>query len=238
MRMKELEALTGVNRETIRFYLREGLLPEPARKGKTSASYDDTHVLKLRAIRKLQEERHLPLSVIRALLNNGDGEIARAAAAFPELEADLRSRLMQRTTAAEQVEPLAARLGWDANEFGLMVQSGMLRPYRESDDSVWLKGTDVVLAERFAALKAVGFTEERGFGADVLRMYLEFTEWLVTEELRLFLNNMAGVAGSAEVATAAERGVDIMNEVLSLLRTRSILDKVHEISGSRTIDSL
>ena len=31
MKMKELEARTGVGREAIRFYIREGLLPEPER---------------------------------------------------------------------------------------------------------------------------------------------------------------------------------------------------------------
>jgi hypothetical protein len=95
----------------------------------------------------------------------------------------------------------------------------MLRTYIQEDVSLWLKETGVVLAEPFAALQAIGFTEERGFGADVLLMCLEFTEWLVGEQLRLFLRNMSGVAGSIEVTNAAEREVDIMNEVLCLLRT-------------------
>lgn len=39
MRMRELEARSGVGRETIRCYIREGLLPEPARAARNSASY-------------------------------------------------------------------------------------------------------------------------------------------------------------------------------------------------------
>ncbi|WP_390902446.1 MerR family DNA-binding transcriptional regulator [Sphingomonas bisphenolicum] len=34
--MRELEERTGVHRETIRVYLREGLIPEPARPAKPS----------------------------------------------------------------------------------------------------------------------------------------------------------------------------------------------------------
>ena len=40
MRMAELERLSGVPRETIHYYLREGLLPAPSRQGKTQALYD------------------------------------------------------------------------------------------------------------------------------------------------------------------------------------------------------
>ena len=37
MKMRELEQRTGVHRETIRVYLREGLIPEPERPRKTVA---------------------------------------------------------------------------------------------------------------------------------------------------------------------------------------------------------
>ena len=40
MRMRDLERATGVGRETIRFYIREGLLPEPERPGRNVAWYD------------------------------------------------------------------------------------------------------------------------------------------------------------------------------------------------------
>ena len=39
MKMKELERETGVGRETIRFYIREGLLPEPERPKRNVAAY-------------------------------------------------------------------------------------------------------------------------------------------------------------------------------------------------------
>jgi DNA-binding transcriptional MerR regulator len=69
MRMRELEARSGVGRETIRFYIREGLLPEPARAARNSASYSEAHVTRLATIKRLQEERFLPLAVIRGLLD-------------------------------------------------------------------------------------------------------------------------------------------------------------------------
>lgn len=62
MKMRELEARTGVNRETIRVYLRVGLLPEPARPKPNVADYDDTHVAGIQAIQRLQRDYRLPLA--------------------------------------------------------------------------------------------------------------------------------------------------------------------------------
>ncbi|MBC7495712.1 MAG: MerR family transcriptional regulator, partial [Sphingomonadaceae bacterium] len=92
MRMRELESRSGVGRETIRFYIREGLLPEPARAARNSASYTETHVTRLGLIKRLQEERFLPLAVIRSIL---DGNTAPwlEPQAFPGLDATLRARI-------------------------------------------------------------------------------------------------------------------------------------------------
>src|SRR5438105_1615621 len=68
MRMSELAERTGVPRETIHFYLREGLLPRPRKGGRTVAFYGEEHVERLKTNRRLRE-KYLPLSVIRRLLD-------------------------------------------------------------------------------------------------------------------------------------------------------------------------
>ena len=44
LKMRDLERETGVGREAIRFYLREGLLPEPTRPARNVAHYTQEHV--------------------------------------------------------------------------------------------------------------------------------------------------------------------------------------------------
>jgi DNA-binding transcriptional MerR regulator len=70
MRMAELAARSGVARETIHFYLREGLLPRPEKGGRTVAYYAEEHLDRLRLIRRLREEKYLPIAVIRRLLES------------------------------------------------------------------------------------------------------------------------------------------------------------------------
>lgn len=71
MRMAELVRLSGVARETIHYYAREGLLPAPERSGRTSAYYTDVHLERLELIRRLREEKYLPVAVIKRILDAG-----------------------------------------------------------------------------------------------------------------------------------------------------------------------
>src|SRR6185312_2340728 len=77
MKMRELEQRSGVGRETIRYYIRTGLLPEPTRPKPNVADYSDEHVRRLAVIKRLQAESYLPLSFIRQVLDRPtSGEIA------------------------------------------------------------------------------------------------------------------------------------------------------------------
>ena len=67
-KMKDLVNLSGVSKQTIHFYLREGLLLPPVRTSKNMAYYDESTVDDIRFIKALQEKRYLPLAVIKELL--------------------------------------------------------------------------------------------------------------------------------------------------------------------------
>ena len=70
MKMKQLEERTGLGREAIRYYIRQGLLPEPEKPGPNVANYSEDHVERIGLIRKLKDERFLPLGVIKTILDN------------------------------------------------------------------------------------------------------------------------------------------------------------------------
>src|SRR5262249_12432967 len=84
LKMKDLERATGVGRETIRFYIREGLLPEPERPGRNVAWYDESFVERIAVVKDLQRKRYLPLHAIKALI---DGEAPPSRAEVKALRA-------------------------------------------------------------------------------------------------------------------------------------------------------
>lgn len=69
LKISELSAYTGTSTTAIRYYLREGLLPQPLKTSKTMAYYSEEHLNALLEIRKLKEEG-LPLEAIRGIVKN------------------------------------------------------------------------------------------------------------------------------------------------------------------------
>ncbi|REK87490.1 MerR family transcriptional regulator [Streptomyces inhibens] len=68
MRIGELSRETGVAIPTIKYYVREGLLPAGRLTSPNQASYDDSHVRRLRLIRGLMDVGGLSVSVVREVL--------------------------------------------------------------------------------------------------------------------------------------------------------------------------
>ena len=85
IRISELARRAGVTPRTIRFYVQEGLLPEPERTYKNMAYYHPECVDKIKAIKKAQSVRYLPLEVIRRILeqNNYDYDALAETGAAP-----------------------------------------------------------------------------------------------------------------------------------------------------------
>jgi Ca-activated chloride channel family protein len=85
-KLDELAQKAGASARTVRYYVQRGLLPAPAFRGKDTA-YTREHLVRLKAIRKLQE-RFLPLDAIQAeLAGKSLDEIERLAEEGPQVTA-------------------------------------------------------------------------------------------------------------------------------------------------------
>jgi DNA-binding transcriptional MerR regulator len=74
MQMAELSRASGVTVATVKYYLREGLLPPGVATSATRATYDEGHLRRLRLIRALVEVGHLRLDTVREILAVVDGD--------------------------------------------------------------------------------------------------------------------------------------------------------------------
>jgi len=69
LKISELAKRSGIPVPTIKYYIREGLIPRPKRDGRKTSNYDPEYVDRLILIKTLQKERFLPLKVIRKLIS-------------------------------------------------------------------------------------------------------------------------------------------------------------------------
>lgn len=107
--ISDLEERTGVERGSIHYYIRKGLLSPPVRAGKTVAYYTSEHVKDLKTIRHLRKEGY-PLSVIaRKMKKTVAGE---APAKKPVERPDRRQEIL------EQAVKIFARKGYHGATVG------------------------------------------------------------------------------------------------------------------------
>ncbi|HWG28684.1 MerR family transcriptional regulator [Actinospica sp.] len=72
MRISELSAASGVPLPTVKYYLREGLLPAGERTARNQAEYGPEHLARLRLIRALVEVGRLSVADVHAVLAASD----------------------------------------------------------------------------------------------------------------------------------------------------------------------
>ncbi|KWX23565.1 hypothetical protein AFM11_15010 [Mycolicibacterium wolinskyi] len=74
MRISELAEQSGVTVATIKYYVREGLLPPGSKMGERRAEYGDRHVARLRLLRVLREVGDIPVSDLKQVVDAIDNE--------------------------------------------------------------------------------------------------------------------------------------------------------------------
>ncbi|MFP3915561.1 MAG: MerR family transcriptional regulator [Actinomycetota bacterium] len=114
MRISELSERTGVSIPTIKFYIREGLLPRGEPTGSNRATYSSHHAGRLALIRTLREVAHLPVATIGEVLSALDEPAAAARGEHVALALGSLARQDRTPTAsaASMVASLADRMGW------------------------------------------------------------------------------------------------------------------------------
>ena len=87
LKMSELADASGVSAGTIKHYLREGLLGDEdgiVRTSRNMAWYPPEYVERIRLIKRLQEQRFLPLRLIKELLADRPPRTPRESVGLPE----------------------------------------------------------------------------------------------------------------------------------------------------------
>lgn len=233
LKMKDLERATGVGRESIRFYIREGLLPEPERPGRNVAWYDESFIERIRLIKELQQKRYLPLQVIKAIVNGDTPPSPREVETLGALE----GKLLPPGDAAlagrrERLSALAKRTGLPVREIRELAALESIEIVTAAGDQ-WVEGVGIRLVELWGRFRAAGFTAERGFPTDQVRLYVDMASLLAREELRRFTKGLAGRVTDADLVRMAEEGIRLGSEVVALLRHAALLRFI----ASRNIDA-
>lgn len=118
MRMTELSQRSGVPIPTIRYYLREGLLPSGEFTSPNQATYDESHVRRLTLIRAMVEVGEMPIAAVGKLFRHLESKGADEFATLGLVQYSLVRELSPSddSGALAQVQGLLDRLGWQVRD--------------------------------------------------------------------------------------------------------------------------
>ena len=227
LRMSELAERSGVSTGTIKHYLREGLLGEVAdivRTSRNMAYYPPEYVERVRLIKRLQEDRYMPLKVIRGMMDSDPGR----AAALIELE----DRILERAIAAGEGERVSAaevrrRYEIPANVLDRLAELGVLTPTARGYDA-----DDAAIIEAISRFRAGGYDEQLGFTVfDTLR-YREALEPLVAEEVRTLLDRLAGEVEVERAVEIIAAGVQPLRALIGAMHSKLLLAELRRARSS------
>ncbi|HSO97836.1 MAG TPA: MerR family transcriptional regulator [Solirubrobacteraceae bacterium] len=218
LKMSELAVRSGVGAATIKHYLREGLLgsgEDIVRTSRNMAWYPADYVERITLIKRLQEERFMPLRVIRELVSE-DPERARRMI-------ELEDRILEQAALAGETSRTSrarVRETYDvpANVLERLAEIGVLTPNSRGYDR-----DDVAIIEAISRFRAGGYEQSLGFTVyDTLR-YQAALEPLVEEEVRVLLDRLPGRVEVDRAVEIIASGDEPLRDLIGAMHSKLLL---------------
>jgi DNA-binding transcriptional MerR regulator len=227
LKISELAEASGVPVATVRHYLREGLLPEPVKTSRNMAYYPPEFAERIRLIKQLQEERFMPLKVIKELLESGDGDPERLRALI-----DLEDRILDRALAGERerIPASEVRRRYDVPKEVLdrLAELEVLTPSRRG-----YSPSDVRIIEAIGRFRAGGYDERIGFTVYETLRYKDALESLVKQEVEVLMERLVGEMDPDRAVELIEAGAQPLQDLIAALHTKLLVAELERHRAAR-----
>jgi DNA-binding transcriptional MerR regulator len=230
MKLRELVRKTGVPKETIQFYLREGILPKPRKRGRGRAEYSDHYLDLLDLIKDLQEKHFLPLAEIKKVIKKFK-KISPSEEHYFRMQSEFFSPvgyiLTQKEVEGEErfSEITGLGLKWlaAAEEWGIII------PEVRDGEKIF-SYEDVAIAKVMVEMDKAGAGPKDGFDPEYLRHYKDYLQEMVSKLNKHFADQLYGKVSMEEFAETGYRSLNLMGIYLFFLfRKLSLKDTLTHI---------
>lgn len=246
LKIRELVKHSGVSKETIHYYIREGLLPKPRKQRRNVAEYDNGFVERIRFIKDLQDRYFFPLAVIKNILKK-QRESAEWQS-FLNLGREYFSpvdQFLPTEIAGEELFRNETGLGkkWLAR----MEEWKIINP-SVCDGSKVYSQDDITLGKLIVEMDNIGLGPKDGFDPEALKHYLDRFREIAIMSQKYYIETALGKLSPEEFSKRIAQGREIMSlffyhlyRKLSRERYRSILALLEsrtEGSSEEELDSV
>jgi DNA-binding transcriptional MerR regulator len=212
MKISQLVKRTGVPKETIHFYIREGLLRKPRKSGVNSAEYNETYVDQIQLIKDLRDNYYLPIPEIKKIVKDfrkqspSDQAISQFHSRFFRPADRLFANEIKGRAAFCQATGLGEKWLAKAEEWGVIT------PGISQDDETVYSPDDVAIGKLMVDMDRLGFGPKDGYDPEDLRYIGEFVRKYVVDIVRKYYeDNLKKITSKEDVERANQ-----YHEVISL----------------------
>jgi DNA-binding transcriptional MerR regulator len=212
MKIRELVKRTGVPKETIHFYIREGLLRKPRKSNVNSAEYNESYVDQIQLIKNLRDNYYLPIPEIKKIVKDfrkqspSDQAVSQFHSRFFRPADRLFANEIEGRDAFRQATGLGEKWLAKAEEWGVIT------PEVLEDGEVVYAPDDVAIGKLMVDMDHLGFGPKDGFDPEDLRYIGEFVRSYVVDIVKKYYeNNLEKMTSTEDVERANQ-----YHEVISL----------------------
>ncbi len=209
MKIRDLVQHTGVSKETVHFYIREGLLPKPLKRGRNIAEYDDSYVERIRFIKELQDRHFLPLAVIKNILkkqkNSSEWQslLNLRREYFRPIDQFLPSEISGE-------EPFLKATGLGRKWLAKMEEWEIITPEVRNGQKVYSQD-DITLGKLIVEMDSIGLGAVEGFDPEALKRYRDKFREIVISSHKHYIEVALGKLMPEEFSKRVVRGREIMS---------------------------
>jgi DNA-binding transcriptional MerR regulator len=211
MKIRELVKRTGVPKETIHFYIREGLLRKPRKSSVNSADYNENYVDQIQLIKDLRDNYYLPIPEIKKFVKDFKKQSPsdQAVSEFYSRFFRPADRLLAREVIG--IEDFRQATGLGPKWLNKAEEWGVITPENRNGDVVY-SPDDLAVGKLMVDMDHLGFGPKDGFDPEDLRQIAEFVRnYVVTVSRKYYENNLEKLTSKEYVERASQ-----YHEVISL----------------------
>ena len=191
MKISKLVKKTGVPKETIHFYIREGLLRKPRKSSVNAAEYNERYVDQIRLIKDLRDNYYLPIPEIKKIVKNYKKQ-SPSNQAVSQFHSKF-SRPLDRLITTEMIGRDAFReetgLGW--KWISRAIEWGLISPETREEEEIF-SADDVAIGKLMVDMERVGFGPKDDFDPEDLKDIAKFIrDYIVDIFNRYYRSNLA-----------------------------------------------
>ena len=210
MKISELTERTGVPKETIHYYVREGVLRKPRKTGKNTADYNESYVDQIRIIKGLQDNYFLPLSVIKKIIKHQKRQSRSEQSSFQLQSEYFRpiDRLLSSEVAGKEAFREVTGIGrkWLAK----MEEWGIITAEVREGQPVYSQD-DVIIGKLVVDMDRIGFGPKQGYDPKRLRPIADFVRDFVRSSQKDYFQYNLERLSSEELIENGSKFTEIMS---------------------------